>query len=131
MVEIIEYSLPTSWQRVQEFVPQNKSVLEILEFWQQIELGENLPRVVPTKSSKKDKKQSQEHDTDNGHKDGMTRDSTKAHNCNKKQKVERTEYCHLQNTSSHDFSKCKVMLEQAQRLHGQLEAQYQPNNPTT
>ena len=58
-----------------------------------MEVVENLPRtltMVPTKSNKKDKKRSREHESDNGNKSEATKDSTKAYDGKKKRRVERT-----------------------------------------
>ena len=67
--------------RLQGFIPQDKSVLEILEFCERMEVVENLPltsTMVPTKSNKKDKKRSRKQDSDNDNKSEATKDSTKA-----------------------------------------------------
>ena len=79
LVEIIEYSLPAVWQRkmrIQGFVPQDKTVLEILKFCERMEIVEALPRglTTNTKSSKNNKKRARENDVAIDNEKGTTRE---------------------------------------------------------
>ena len=110
LAEVLEFAVPASWQKamvLQGFNAFERSTTEIVEFCERIEFTERLHNDAKGKSSRTDSKSSFTH----GKGQGKSSDGA-----NKNNKRNGRGYCPLHDTTSHDISECKVILNQAKKM---------------
>ena len=132
--EILEHSLPTSWQRqmtVQGISSTQHSVLEIVEFCERLETLEELAPSHPTMRVTHMRNRAIRPKSD---RNGRLIDSKwsakpsaeRQFKRNMRQSTKTPKWCAYHNTSGHDISECKVMLDQAKKMRANWAAQTKP-----
>jgi hypothetical protein len=141
LAEIIEYSMPSMWQQkmVEHCVSSAKSTIdELIDFCERMEFAFKLSLVnnandarnnQPNSQSKKNHEERSDSKTSKSEFKTSKKFSTK--NSSHSTKKAKTNWCQYHRTAGHDMSECKVMIDQANRMHANWETNKQnPNAPT-
>lgn len=116
IIEILEYSVPASWQKdmvYQGFNPSEHTATEFIEFCERLEFTESMTAQVKGKSSQTGPK--------GGSKPNRKSDAKSSEKAPSKptlggKRKQGEKYCPLHDTDGHDMSECKVMLNQAKKM---------------
>ena len=113
--EVLEFSVPASWQKamvLQGFNPVDRTITEFVEFCERIEFTEGLENTTKGKNSQASQKESH---TKKGH-NGSKSSEGASHKRKRHAKDKSEWYCPLHDTTGHDMSDCKVLLNQAKKM---------------
>ena len=138
LIEILEYSMPHVWNvemRAHGFVPHTKTLSEVVEFYERTKIlekvwGFNLHQGQGNSKRKVANSGSEKVQTDSGKssRKGSIWNASKTSNDKPDKMSKSNKFCAYHNTSGHDFSECKVMLDQAQKMRANWETHRR--NPT-
>jgi hypothetical protein len=117
---IVEASLPNSWQRqliLQGFEITEHMLDELIEFCERLEVTEDLFQGVRTKGQKANAslKGSKSNGTEQ-----VAKDKKSSEGGTDKKRKTNGKWCAYHNSNRHDFSECKVMLDQAKKMRSTL-----------
>jgi hypothetical protein len=136
IAELLEHSLPASWQRqmtVHGISSTQNSVIDIVEFGERLEtLEEQAPSRPTTRVNHynlRNRALRPKSDRNGRLIDSKwsAKPSSEVQNRrNERQSTTTKNWCAYHNTNGHDISKCKVMLDQAKKMRANWAAQNKP-----
>ena len=135
LVEIIEHGIPKSWindMTKQGFDPVEHTLQELSDFCERLETAEAMNPQSAINNAHNNRKRKRgarpKADADLHSENTATKGAKTSEEANKTnyKKSKTGKYCHYHRTTDHDFSECKVMIAQAERMR----AAWQTKSPT-
>jgi hypothetical protein len=139
ILDIAEFAIPATWQKtmvLQGFDPTTHSINEFIEFCERLEFAEGFQ---PNSKTSETKSQADPSGSSTGALMRPAKSSVRGNNKKKRKNPDETgKFCILHQVSDHDSSECKVLNEQARRMHATWDSHrnsygrnYKQQNPNS